>query len=110
MQGSKKQPDQVNLEIDSTISMFKAKLELFDETKLSEYKNSIIYELKKQDTNLKERSDYIWKEIFVDSLVFNRKDLLLEEINKISLEDVKDMFYDVFYKQPHKISIQVNNQ
>lgn len=68
---------------------------------------SIRNELLAKDTNLKERSDRIWKEISENSYEFNRRELLLKELDSIKKEEVLNIFDEIFINNPKKISIQI---
>lgn len=97
----------MNLEIDKVLSNLRDKISSIRDDKFKEVKTSIINELHKRDTNLKERSKRIWLEVFQNSLDFNRKERLLEEVNKISKKDILDAFDLIFIDRPQKLSIQI---
>ena len=70
------------------------KLKVFDikENSLNEYKQSIKNKILKADDNLFERFSKLWNEI---------------KMNNISVDDLKINFDDIFYKSPHKLSLQM---
>jgi len=70
----------------------------------SNYKQKLL----KRDTNLKESSDYIWNEIFLNTKVFNRKELLIKELENVSLEDVKGSYKTMFLDDRKLLSVHVS--
>ena len=60
-----------------------------------------------KDANLKERTSKIWNEIFLNSLDFNRKDKLTNEIVKINRKDILEAYDTIFIDKPQKLSIQI---
>lgn len=107
VQGSKLTPDKVNIEMDKAIGLMRAKIENLEEARLNDYKVTILDELKKQETNLKERSDKLWKEIIEGGLDFERTDKLIEALKYITKNDLFNFFESVFYTKVKKLSIQV---
>ncbi len=69
--------------------------------------SSIRNELLAKDNNLKERSDRIWTEISGNTFEFNRRDLLIKELDSIKKEEVLNIFDEIFVNSPKKISIQI---
>jgi len=107
VQGSKTTPHKMNLEIDEVLKLVRNKLEELEEDQLNDYKETLIAELNKRNNNLKERSEIVWKEIYENSLDFNRKYKLIEELKNITIEDLIQHFVDTFYTNPKKLSVQV---
>lgn len=85
------------------------KLKVFDikENSLNEYKQSIKNKILKADDNLFERFSKLWNEIKMNTYEFDRKTKLLDELKNISVDDLKINFDDIFYKSPHKLSLQM---
>jgi secreted Zn-dependent insulinase-like peptidase len=77
---------------------------------LNDYKDTLIAELNKKNNNLKERSEVVWKEIYENSLDFNRRYKLIEELKSITIEDLIQHFVETFYTNVRKMSIQVYSQ
>ena len=69
--------------------------------------SSIRNELLAKDNNLKERSDRIWTEISGNTFEFNRRDLLIKELDSIKKEEVLNIFDEILVNSPKKISIQI---
>jgi insulysin len=107
VQGNKKTPAEMNLEIDKILYRLREKITSLPDNKFKEVINSIKNELFKKDTNLRERSRRIWMEIFQNSLDFTRKDKLIENISKITKSDILETFDDIFIDKPQKLSIQL---
>jgi len=107
VQGNKKTPPEMNLEIDTVISSLRDKIYAIPDAKIKEVVASIQNELFKKDTNLKERSNKIWSEIFLNTLDFKRKEKLLEEVSKITKSNIIDAFDYIFIDKPQKLSIQI---
>lgn len=59
----------------------------------------------KKDDNLKERSLKLWKEIYYNSFEFDRYKILFNNIDKIKFEDVFQLFKNVFFENPSRVSI-----
>lgn len=97
----------MNLEIDKVISSLREKITALSQDKLNEIKTSISNELHSKDTNLKYRTTKVWNEIVMNSLDFDRKDKLLEEIVVISKKDLIDSYDNIFIDKPKKLSIQI---
>jgi secreted Zn-dependent insulinase-like peptidase len=97
----------MNLEIDTVISSLRDKIYGIPDSKFKEVVASIQNELFKKDTNLKERSNKVWSEIFLNTLDFKRKEKLLDEVNKITKSNIIDAFDYIFIDKPQKLSIQI---
>jgi secreted Zn-dependent insulinase-like peptidase len=111
VQGSKLPANQVNFEVDKVISKLKQKIETeFNEDKLESFKEILKEEIQKPSTNLKDRSDLAWKEIILDSLDFKRQEKSLQEVDLITLEEIKSQFEKVFFIEPKKLSMQLFSQ
>lgn len=110
VQGSKITPEKLNIEIDEVLKLVRTKLEELEEDQLNEYKDTLIAELNKKNNNLKERSELVWKEIYENSLDFNRRYKLIEELKNITIEDLIQHFVETFYTNVRKMSIQVYSQ
>jgi secreted Zn-dependent insulinase-like peptidase len=110
VQGSKITPEKMNIEIDEVLKLVRTKLEELEEDQLNDYKDTLIAELNKKNNNLKERSEVVWKEIYENSLDFNRRYKLIEELKSITIEDLIQHFVETFYTNVRKMSIQVYSQ
>ena len=108
VQGSKKEPNLVDNLIDDII---KTKLSNIindlDDYKLNKVKDNIRTELLKDYTNLSSKSDEIWNEIINNTFNFNRRKLLLNQIDYVTINDIKKEFDVIFFKNPNKLSIQI---
>jgi secreted Zn-dependent insulinase-like peptidase len=107
VQGSKKNPSEMNLEIDNIIWRLRDKIITLPRDKLQEVIGSIKNEILKKDTNLKERSKRLWMEIYQNTIDFSRKDKLLIEIDKLVKSDIIEAFDSIFIDRPQKLSIQL---
>jgi secreted Zn-dependent insulinase-like peptidase len=89
------------------IELLKEKVENLTENLLADYKTSLRNQILKPDDNLAQRFAKIWTEISSNNFEFDRKIRLLDEIDKVSVGDLKASFSQIFYKSPRKLSIQV---
>lgn len=110
VQGAAKKPDYINIEIDKiTNSFLKDKIESLTPAILLKIKSKVIAEINKRFVNLNEKSSLAWNEIITDAYIFDRREQANDIINWIETKDIKNMFYDVFYNKPRKLSIQIYN-
>lgn len=107
VQGNKKNPVEMNLEIDQVLWRLRDKIISIPDKKFIEILNSIKTELMKKDTNLKERVKKVWSEIENNTLDFKRKEYLLQEIDLITKSDILKAFDEIFIDDPKKMSIQI---
>lgn len=110
VQGSKTTPDEVNVEIDTVLNWARNRLVEMEEDQLNEYKETLLAELNKKENNLKERSGLVWKEIYENSLDFNRKYKLIDDLKYITRDDLIESFDSTFYRNVNKLSIQIYSQ
>lgn len=94
-------------EIDEVILKLKGKLEELDSNTLEQYKQSLISEISKPDTNLKERTNSVWVEITNMSYDYERTERLKEVIKTIQTKDLLTLFNQIFFTNVNKLSIQV---
>ena len=97
----------MNLEIDTVISSLRDKIYGIPDSKFKEVVASIQNELYKKDTNLRERSNKVWSEIYLNSLDFKRKQKLLDEVARLTKANIIDAFDHIFIDKPQKLSIQI---
>jgi len=97
----------INAELDKILNKLFEKLDSLDSNKFDRYKEIIKSELFNEDSNLDERSSRAWNEIFENSLHFEYKEYLTQELKKITVKDLIEFFKTVFISQPRKLSIQV---
>ena len=107
MQGTKKTPEFIDLEIDRIVEMLKEKVKNLKGSTLRGYILSIRNQIVKDDENLGERFGKIWGEIVENTLEFDRKSKLLEELEKIKIGDLREVFENIFYSNPRKLSLQM---
>jgi insulysin len=107
VQGNKKTPSEMNLEIDNILWRLRDKIISLTEPKFKEVVFSIKSELKKREMNMKERTNRIWTEINLNTLDFSRREKLSQEISKISKNDLIEFFDNIFIDNPQKLSIQI---
>lgn len=108
VQGRAKLPEEVNIEIDKVIQMAKdTKIALLDATLFKSLKRNVEEVLKKDYDNLKEKTDEIFKEIELKSYDFKRKDNLLAVLQEITIPEVQELYNQVFFNDPKKISIRL---
>jgi insulysin len=110
VQGSKATPATINIEIDTVIRMARNRLEELEDDQLAENKETLIAEISKRENNLKERSDYVWKEIYENSQDFNRRYDLIEELKFVTKQDLIETFDNIFYINVNKLSVQLYSQ
>jgi secreted Zn-dependent insulinase-like peptidase len=107
VQGNKADPAVMNLEIDKVLSNLRDKISSLSEEKFNEIKTSLKNELQGKDTNLKERTQRIWNEIYLNTLDFRRKDNLIRAIPEIEKSDILSAYDNIFIEKPRKLSIQI---
>eukprot|EP00340_Litonotus_pictus_P004000 CAMPEP_0170526434 /NCGR_PEP_ID=MMETSP0209-20121228/11842_1 /TAXON_ID=665100 ORGANISM="Litonotus pictus, Strain P1" /NCGR_SAMPLE_ID=MMETSP0209 /ASSEMBLY_ACC=CAM_ASM_000301 /LENGTH=269 /DNA_ID=CAMNT_0010816233 /DNA_START=2473 /DNA_END=3278 /DNA_ORIENTATION=- len=108
IQGRTKTPDEMNTDIDiATEMVLNDKISKISEDDLNLFKSNLKEILNKEYVNLKEKSDEIWKEIESKSYDFNRKKELMKAMLNITLSQVKDLFSEIFFNKPNKLSIQL---
>jgi secreted Zn-dependent insulinase-like peptidase len=107
VQGNKKTPADMNLEIDNILWRLRDKVISLTEPKFKEVVFSIKSELKKKEMNMKERTNRIWAEIQLNTLDFSRREKLMQEISKITKNDLVEFFDNIFIDNPQKLSIQI---
>jgi secreted Zn-dependent insulinase-like peptidase len=107
VQGGKENPANMNLEIDKVLSNLRDKIVALSEEKFNEIKTSLKNELQSKDTNLKERTQRIWNEIYLNTLDFRRKENLIQIIPEVSMNDILVAYDNIFVEKPRKISIQI---
>jgi len=100
-------PDMINAELDKIINKLFERLDTLETKKFDRYKEIILNELKNDDSNLNERSSRAWNEIYENSLQFDYKQHLLDELEQITIKDLVEFFKTIFISQPRKLSIQV---
>lgn len=98
----------INAELDKIINKLFERLDTLDSKKFDRYKEIILNELKNDDSNLNERSSRAWNEIYENTLQFEYKEYLVDELEKITIKDLIEFFKTVFISQPRKLSIQVS--
>ena len=100
-------PDSINTELDKILNKLFERIDTLDSKKFLRYKEFILNELKNEDSNLSERSTRAWSEIYENTLQFEYKENLIDQIDKINIKDLTDFFKTIFISQPKKLSIQV---
>jgi secreted Zn-dependent insulinase-like peptidase len=107
VQGSKMDPELIDIEIEKVILNLRKTLEKFNNYALDEYKFTLKNQISKPDVNLNERFSTIWSEIAENTLEFDRKFKLINELNSITIQDVLNAFDKIFFLNPRKLSIQI---
>lgn len=105
VQGSKKQPLEIDHAINEVILLAKDKLENCETNGFLKAKEIIKNTLNKLDDNLKQRSQKIWKEIYLNRLDFERRNKMLKILDEIEFRQVYNLFMNVFIEDPHRLSI-----
>jgi secreted Zn-dependent insulinase-like peptidase len=107
VQGSKMDPELIDIEIEKVILNLRKALEKFNNYALDDYKYTLKNQIIKPDVNLNERFSIIWSEIAENTLEFDRKFKLINELNSITVQDVLNAFDKIFFLNPRKLSIQI---
>lgn len=105
---TRKSPHLVNKEIDDVFQKVLDKLRTLEDEKLDFYKTELTKEIKNPDSGLKQRSNRVWFEVYEDTMDFQIKESMLNEIDHITLPDMIEFFKCTFIGQPKKLSIQIN--
>jgi secreted Zn-dependent insulinase-like peptidase len=105
VQGSKKTPLEVEKAINSVFLLAEEKLKKCEGNEFTLAKNSIKDILKKKDDNLKERSIKIWREIYYNTYEFDRYKMLYSHVDEIKFLDVYNLFKNIFFNNPNRITI-----
>lgn len=107
VQGTKENPDKMNIEIDNVLVKLNDTIRSLNETELENHKSSLKNELIKPHENLNERFLDIFREIELGTFDYERKYKLVKEVPLISLNDIISAFQNIFFRNPRKLSIQL---
>ena len=110
VQGRKETPDKVDLAIDKVTEKLKTRIDSLTQNEISAFKDNLKALIVKENVNLKEKTDDIFKEIVLETYDFNRKQMLLSTLETIVKNDVVSMFEKVFFSEPAKLSVQIYAQ
>lgn len=111
VQGRTKTPDEMNLAIDGVLELVnKTRISQLKDSEFKSFKNNIKEILNKEYTNLSEKTEEIWKEIDLKTYDFTRKYKLISTLDTLTIREVQDLFEDIFFKNPNKLSVQLYSQ
>ena len=103
VQGTKKLPDEVELDINEIV---KETTEINCENKFKELKNAVLYDIKVNDDQLKLRTNYFWNEIIFNKYLFNKKQIQFEIMKDIkNYKEVAKFIKYNFIENPIRIGI-----
>jgi secreted Zn-dependent insulinase-like peptidase len=105
VQGSKKTPLEVENAINAVFLLAEEKLKKCEGNEFTSAKKSVKDILNKKDDNLKERSIKIWREIYYNTYEFDRYKMLYNHVDDIKFEDVYNLFKNVFFNNPNRLTI-----
>jgi secreted Zn-dependent insulinase-like peptidase len=100
----------LNNELDKVLSKLFVKLDKLEDEKFEDYKEALNKKLTKPFSNLKEKSDAAWREIYEDSLDFEIRKSLIRQLPKLKSKDLLEFFGRNFVGQPKKLSIRIFNK
>jgi secreted Zn-dependent insulinase-like peptidase len=101
------EPQKLNEELDFVIKKLIEKIEILDRKEIEKYREYIRGELKLQDSNLNERSSRAWNEVYENTFEFYYKENLLNELDKVTQNDLIEFTKLIFVSQPRKLSVQL---
>jgi len=107
VQGSVKNPPDMNIEINHVIEKLHEDVKNLKEITFNTYKTSLENELLKEKDNLSARFDDIFYEISSNTLDFGRKFSLIKAMSNITLADVLKKFEEIFIENPKVLSLQL---
>ena len=88
------------------IEKLRENIKKFNQNALEEYKFTVKNQIFKEDDNLFSRFQKIWEEIVQNTLEFDRKFKLIQELENITVKDVISTFDNIFIYYPKKLSLQ----
>jgi secreted Zn-dependent insulinase-like peptidase len=85
-------PFQINQLYDEFISGFSAALHEMEEQKFNQIKAGLSAKILRKDKNLADRTGRYWREIDLNELQFNTRELFAEAVDALTLQDMQDYF------------------
>ncbi|CAD8053672.1 unnamed protein product [Paramecium sonneborni] len=110
VQGSTEIPMKVNLIIDDFLDQFQVYLEQMNNREFQHLKHGVITELKEKPQSLSEEGDRLWKYISAGTIEFEDRQVAIEEIRKISKNQLIEFYRNSFINNKSKLSLQLYGQ
>jgi insulysin len=115
VQGSRVNPDKIDLKIEEVIPVMRKKIEQTSKKKFQKTKHHVYYKLTRKDSSLKDRTNRIWGEMISRRRYFDIRRIVnyfikVNEKSFLKKQNILDFFDEVFTKSLKKISVQVFNK
>jgi secreted Zn-dependent insulinase-like peptidase len=107
---SSKSPNYLNSELDKVLSKLYEKIDKLDSEKFDTYKEALNKKLTAAYSNLKQKSDSAWREVYEDTLEFEMKKSYIQQLPNLKVKELQDFFAKNFVGQPKKLSIRIYNE
>ncbi|CAD8135109.1 unnamed protein product [Paramecium pentaurelia] len=110
VQGSTEIPMKVNQIINDFLDQFSVYLEQMNNRGFQHLKHGVITELKENPQSLSEEGDRLWKYISAGTIEFEDRQVAIEEIRKISKQELIEFYKNSFINSKSKLSLQLYGQ
>ncbi|MBT6503304.1 MAG: hypothetical protein HOK67_25720 [Deltaproteobacteria bacterium] len=96
IQSNVKEPVYLQSRIEKFIADFGSQLDRFSEDEFSQYKEALVAKRLEMPKNLQEETNRYWGEISSGRYDFTRRDSEIDELKKLKLADIKNLFKKMF--------------
>jgi secreted Zn-dependent insulinase-like peptidase len=96
----------MNKELDKVISLIFDRIERLDDVKFKKYINVLRNKFDTPISNLIEKSLLAWREIYENTLNFEFRASVIEELGNLNHSDLQEFFNKNFIGQPKKLSVR----
>ncbi|CAK74950.1 unnamed protein product (macronuclear) [Paramecium tetraurelia] len=110
VQGSTEIPMKVNQIIDDFLDQFSAYLEQMNNREFQHLKHGVVTDLKENPQSLSEEGDRLWQYISAGTIEFEDRQVAIEEIRKISKQELIEFYRNSFIDNKSKLSLQLYGQ
>ncbi|KAL4508543.1 hypothetical protein ABPG72_003847 [Tetrahymena utriculariae] len=105
IQSNVKSPQYLSQKIELFLNNFKERMNNITEAEFEQYRQSIISNLSQKPKSIFEEANDNWEEVVNNQRLFNRRKQLLEEVKNITLQDVQNLFNEIFFEEKKKLDI-----
>ncbi|KRW98246.1 Metalloenzyme, LuxS/M16 peptidase-like protein [Pseudocohnilembus persalinus] len=107
VQSSVADPNKIATRIDAFLEERKEKIEALTQEEFDIYRQSALVKMTQKEDNMYEEARYYYQEVKFHTYKFDRKEHIIENISKFTLQDLKDYFYEIFFEKNQRSEVHI---